>query len=119
MNTNEIIYIDADMIGDDCSFEQAQAVAEKLTAAGYPAMAFNTSGSTPRGYASAGDIPDEIWLKVIEEVFADDAPDGIKTVDALREWCDSYDGDMPELDPDDYENEEEMEAADDERRKQY
>lgn len=49
MNTNEIIYIDADMIGDDCTFEQSQAVAEKLTAAGYPAQAFDTCGSTPRG----------------------------------------------------------------------
>lgn len=49
----------------------------------------------------------------------DDAPDGIKTVDALLEWGDSYDGDMPALDPDDYENEEEMEAAEEKRRKQY
>ena len=49
----------------------------------------------------------------------DDAPDSIKKVDELLEWGEDYDGDMPELDPDDYENEEEMEAAEEERRKQY
>jgi len=70
MKTNEIIYIDADMIGDECSFEQAQAVAEKLREAGYPAQAFDTCGSTPRGYASVNDIPDAIWLKAIADVFA-------------------------------------------------
>ena len=69
MNTNEIIYIDADMIGSDCTFEQSQAVAEKLTDAGYPAQAFDQSGVTPRGYASADDIPEDVWLAAIAEVF--------------------------------------------------
>lgn len=71
MNTNEIIYIDSDMIGDDCSFEQAQQVAERLTEAGYPAQAFDTCGATPRGYASANDIPQDVWLSAIAEVFTD------------------------------------------------
>lgn len=45
--------------------------------------------------------------------------DGIVKVDELLEWIDDYDGDMPELDPDDYDTEEEMEIADAERRRQY
>ena len=69
MNTNEIIYIDADMIGSNCTFEQSQAVAEKLTAAGYPAQAFDTCGATPHGYASADDIPQDVWLAAMDEVF--------------------------------------------------
>lgn len=72
MNTNEIIYIDSDMIGGDCTFEQAQQVAEKLREAGYNAQAFDTCGATPRGYASANDIPQDVWLSAIAEVFVDD-----------------------------------------------
>ncbi len=43
----------------------------------------------------------------------------IVTVDQLLEWGDNYDGDLPELDPGDYATDEELEAADDERRRQY
>lgn len=67
MNTNEIIYIDAEMIGSACTFEQAELVAELLTTAGYPSQAFDTTGSTPRGYASADDIPQDVWLAAIAE----------------------------------------------------
>lgn len=69
MTKSEIIYIDADMIGSNCTFKQSQAVAEKLTDAGYPAQAFDQSGVTPRGYASANDIPQDVWLAAIAEVF--------------------------------------------------
>ena len=43
----------------------------------------------------------------------------IINVNQLLEWGDSYDGDMPELDSDDYATDEELEAADEERRCQY
>ncbi len=43
----------------------------------------------------------------------------IMTVDQLLEWGDSYDGDLPELDPCDYATDEELETADEERRCQY
>ncbi len=43
----------------------------------------------------------------------------IVTVDVLLEWGDSYDGDLPELVADDYDSDEELEAADEERRRQY
>ena len=43
----------------------------------------------------------------------------IMTVDQLLEWGDSYDGELPELVADDYDSDEEMEAADEERRRQY
>ena len=43
----------------------------------------------------------------------------IMTVDQLLEWGDSYDGDLPALDPEDYDSPEELEAADEERRRQY
>jgi hypothetical protein len=43
----------------------------------------------------------------------------IINVDELLEWGDGYDGDLDELDPYDYETDEEMEAADEERRRQY
>jgi len=45
--------------------------------------------------------------------------EAIRKVDMLLEWGDSYDGDLPELDPCDYATDEEMEAADEERRRQY
>ena len=67
MNTNEIIYIDAEMLGQDCSFEFTQRVALRLTDAGYPAQAFDTSGSIPRGYYCADDIPQDVWLAAIAE----------------------------------------------------
>ena len=43
----------------------------------------------------------------------------IINVDVLLGWGDNYDGDLPELDPGDYATDEELEAADDERRRQY
>ena len=43
----------------------------------------------------------------------------IVTVDQLLEWGDIYDGDLPELDSDDYDDYDAMEDADDERRRQY
>ena len=43
----------------------------------------------------------------------------IINVDELLEWGDSYDGDLPELDPEDYDSEEALEAADEARRRQY
>ena len=43
----------------------------------------------------------------------------IMNVNQLLEWGDEYDGDLPELDPCDYATDEEMEAADEERRRQY
>lgn len=43
----------------------------------------------------------------------------IVEIDAAFEWGDGYDGDLPELDPDDYDGAEEMETADHERRRQY
>jgi hypothetical protein len=43
----------------------------------------------------------------------------IINVDTFLEWGDSYDGDLPELDLEDYDSPEELEAADDERRRQY
>jgi hypothetical protein len=43
----------------------------------------------------------------------------IINVDELLEWGDSYDGLLPELDPEDYASEEELEAADEERRRQF
>lgn len=63
------IYIDAEMIGPDCTFEQAQAFAEKLTEAGYPAKAFAACGSIPRGYANADHVPAGVWDAVIRAVF--------------------------------------------------
>jgi hypothetical protein len=44
---------------------------------------------------------------------------GINYIDMLLEWGDNYDGDLPELDPGDYATDEELEAADDERRRQF
>jgi len=41
------------------------------------------------------------------------------TVDEWLEWGDLYNGDLPDLDPEDYDSEEELEAADEERRRQY
>lgn len=41
------------------------------------------------------------------------------TVDEWLEWGDLYNGDLPDLDPEDYDSEEEIEAADEERRRQY
>jgi len=66
---NEKFYITAEMIGSDCTFEQAQEIAENLTAAGYESKAFDTTGVTPRGYAIANFIPQAIWLAAIAEVF--------------------------------------------------
>ena len=43
----------------------------------------------------------------------------INYIDMLLEWGDNYDGDLPELDLGDYATDEELEAADDERRRQY
>jgi len=43
----------------------------------------------------------------------------IINVNQLIEWGDYYSGDLPELDPCDYATDEEMEAADEERRRQY
>ena len=43
----------------------------------------------------------------------------IINVSQLIEWGDYYSGDLPELDPCDYATDEEMEAADEERRRQY
>ena len=45
--------------------------------------------------------------------------EAIRKVDMLLEWGDSYDGDLPELDLDDYDDYDAMEAADEERRRQY
>lgn len=66
---NEIIYLDEEMIGSDCTFAQAQEFAKKLTVVGYPARAFDTRGVTPRGYASADNVPNGVWDAIVREVF--------------------------------------------------
>jgi hypothetical protein len=43
----------------------------------------------------------------------------IINVNQLLEWGDSYDGNLPELDPEDYDSPEALEAADEDRRRQY
>ena len=45
--------------------------------------------------------------------------DQVINVDEWLEWGDSYDGDLPELDLEDYDDYDAMEAADEERRCQY
>lgn len=43
----------------------------------------------------------------------------LKYIDEKVTWGDEYDGELPELDPDDYDSAESMEQADEQRRKQY
>jgi len=45
--------------------------------------------------------------------------DDVIDIDLLLEWGDNYDGDLPDLDPDDYDGDDELDDADYERRRQY
>lgn len=61
-----MIYLTAEMLGHDCSFELAHRVACGLTDAGYEARAFDTSGSIPAGYESPNVVPDGVFYSVLE-----------------------------------------------------
>lgn len=67
-----MIYIDAEMLGQDCSFAFAVRVAGYLSDAGYPCRAFDSSGVVPAGYDSATQIPDDVFLGAIEKAIEDD-----------------------------------------------
>jgi len=51
--------------------------------------------------------------------FSADAESEEIDIDTLFEWEDNYDGDLPDLDPDDYDDDDELDDADYERRRQY
>lgn len=63
----KMIYLTAEMLGQDCNFEFTQRVALLLTDSGYETMAFDTCGIIPAGYESPNVVPDDVFFTIIEK----------------------------------------------------
>lgn len=64
-------YITAETISNDATADHAIRLAEILTEMGFDSVAADTCGVTPEGFASADEIPSEVWGAAIEKMLAD------------------------------------------------